>query len=104
MRFLTAALAALDRGEEPGYTRSKAPVRTVDGNVVDAWIYVATKPVTTHRLRPYTWYKRFLLEGVQEHLLPVEYIASLQAIDAMIDSDMRRHQAKLALICARASQ
>jgi gamma-glutamylcyclotransferase len=94
-----ADLACLDKGEGTGYTRSKVTVRNVDGNPVDAWIYIATKPITTRQLRPYTWYKRFLVEGAQEHLLPLDYVTQLQAIDSTIDSDRERHAEKWALIC-----
>ena len=95
-----ADLARLDKGEGTGYNRSKLTVRTADGIPVEAWIYIATKPITTHQLRPYTWYKRFLVEGAQEHLLPLEYITGLRAIDAMIDSNSKRHEEKWALPCA----
>jgi gamma-glutamylcyclotransferase len=95
-----ADLARLDKGEGTGYNRSKVTVRGADANPVGAWIYVATKPIITHQLRPYTWYKRFLVEGAQEHLLPIEYITGLRAIDATIDSDPKRHAEKWALSCA----
>jgi gamma-glutamylcyclotransferase len=93
-------LARLDKGEGTGYKRSKVTVRTADGIPVEAWVYIATKPITTHELRPYTWYKRFLVEGAQEHLIPPEYITRLREIDAMIDPDSKRHGEKWALPCA----
>ena len=95
-----ADLTRLDKGERTGYNRSKITVRTADGIPVEAWVYIATKPITTHQLRPYTWYKRFLVEGAQEHLLPPEYVARLREIDAMIDSDSKRDEEKWALPCA----
>jgi hypothetical protein len=70
------------------------------GDLIEAWIYIATKPNVTLRLRPYTWYKRFLVEGAKEHLLPVEYISELQGIEAINDSDPKRHEERWALICA----
>jgi gamma-glutamylcyclotransferase len=95
-----ADLARLDKGEGTGYKRSKVTVRTADDIPVEAWVYIATKPITTHELRPYTWYKRFLVEGAEEHLLPPEYITGLREIDAMIDLDSKRHAEKWALPCA----
>jgi hypothetical protein len=73
-------------------------VRNVDGNPADAWIYIATNPITTRQLRSYTWYKRFLVVGAQENLLPLDYVAQLQTIDSTIDSDRKRHAEKWALI------
>jgi gamma-glutamylcyclotransferase (GGCT)/AIG2-like uncharacterized protein YtfP len=95
-----AGLARLDKGEGTGYKRSKGNVRTADGIPVEAWVYIATKPITSHELRPYTWYKRFIVEGAQEHLIPPEYITGLREIDAMIDPDSKRHGEKWALPCA----
>lgn len=95
-----ADLALLDKGEGAGYERSKVAVRTADDKPVEAWIYVATTPITTRQLRPYTWYKRFLVEGAREHLLPFEYIEELEAIEATVDSDSKRHAERWALACA----
>jgi hypothetical protein len=50
-------------------------------------------------VRPYIWYKRFLVEGAQEHLLPPEYIAELERIDAIQDSDEQRDRERRALAC-----
>jgi hypothetical protein len=95
----SAHLAVLDSGEGRGYRRSRSPVHTTESGLVDAWVYVATKPSTDATLRPYTWYKRFLVEGAQKHMLPAEYIAELQAIDATTDSDLKRHAERWALAC-----
>ena len=50
-------------------------------------------------LTPYTWYKRFLVEGAREHSLPEDYIAELDRIDAVADTDERRDREKRALAC-----
>ena len=93
-------LATLDRGEG-GYSREKRFVRTFDAAVIDAWVYVASKPRNDLNLRPYTWYKRFLVEGATEHGLPPEYIAVLEQVDAAEDSDKERDRSKRLLSCAR---
>jgi gamma-glutamylcyclotransferase len=42
-------------------------------------------------LRPYTWYKAFVVAGAKEHALPGEYIGRLLATDAIEDPDRERH-------------
>src|SRR5271155_4290486 len=92
-------LALLDSGEGPGYRRSRLPVHITEGGLVDAWVYLAAKPSTDATLRPYTWYKRFLVEGAREHMLPAQYVVELQAIDATDDLNLQRHEKRWALAC-----
>lgn len=92
-------LATLDRGEG-GYSREKRFVHTLDAAVNDAWVYVASKPRNDLNLRPYTWYKRFLVEG-DRAWPPAEYIAVLEQVDAAEDSDKERDRSKRLLSCAR---
>ena len=89
-------LDKLDRGEG-GYKRVRLTVRPPNGGNIDAWVYVAKKPTDDPELRPYTWYKRFLIEGAREHSLPDDYIAELERIDALQDADLGRDRAKRAL-------
>jgi hypothetical protein len=90
-------LDKLDKGEG-GYRRVRLFLRLVDNTSIDAWVYVAKKP-KDDPLRPYTWYKRFLVEGAREHSLPEDYIAELDRIDAVADTDERRDREKRALAC-----
>jgi len=71
----------------------------MDNPSTDAWVYVAKKPKDDPALRPYTWYKRFLVEGAREHSLPENYIAELERIDAVADKDERRDRTQRALAC-----
>lgn len=57
-----AHLSTLDAGEGPGYSRCCLKVRTQAGDI-DAWVYVAKTPSADPDLRPYSWYKRFLVEA-----------------------------------------
>jgi hypothetical protein len=77
-------------------------VRTLSKVNVAAWVYVATKPRNDPILRPYTWYKRFLVEGSHEHSLPEEYIAALERIEATEDVNKQRDNEKRALNCGAA--
>jgi gamma-glutamylcyclotransferase (GGCT)/AIG2-like uncharacterized protein YtfP len=94
-----AELPILDRGEGKGYTRSHLRVTTGSGQSVDAWVYVAREPDTSGKLKPYTWYTRFLVEGAIEHRLPDEYVRTLRALAADPDPDQARDTERRALSC-----
>lgn len=98
-----ADLQTLDNGEV-GYERVLLPVRTTDNNASQAWVYIASQPNNAAGLRPYTWYKRFLVEGAREHALPPEYIATLEGIDAVQDANQGRDRRKRALACQAVPQ
>lgn len=98
-----ADLEILDRGEGAGYYRVRMPVRMTDAAITEAWVYLASKPSNNPALRPYTWYKRFLVEGAREHALPPEYIVELERIEATQDPDQPRDREKRALACRAAS-
>jgi hypothetical protein len=93
-----ADLDKLDKGEG-GYRRVRLTVSLTDDTATDAWVYVAKKPNNDPELRPYIWYKRFLVEGAREHSLPADYIANLQNIVAMQDANEERDRQKHALAC-----
>jgi len=97
-----ADLDKLDKGEG-GYRRVRLSLRLMDNTSTDAWVYVAKKPKDDPTLRPYTWYKRFLVEGAREHTLPPEYIVDLERIEATQDPDPQRDREKRALACRAAS-
>jgi hypothetical protein len=67
--------------------------------IPDAWVYVAIRPDNHSALQPYTWYKRFLVEGAREHFLLPSYIAELETIVAIEDPDRRRDRQKRELTC-----
>jgi gamma-glutamylcyclotransferase len=98
-----ADLGSLDRGEGAGYYRTKLPVRVTGGGITEAWVYLASRTMDAPALRPYTWYKRFLVEGAREHSLPPEYIAELERIEAVQDTDEQRDREKRALGCGATS-
>jgi gamma-glutamylcyclotransferase len=88
----------LDDGER-GYSRESATV-LVESQPVKVWLYIAERPDTTMQLRPYSWYKRFIVEGAREHALPPDYIARLEAIEDLIDPNEARHAQRMALVCS----
>ena len=96
-----ADVETLDRGEGKGYIRRSLTVGTNDGSAVESWVYVARNPGQDPALRPYTWYKRFLVEGAREHGLPAHYIEALEAIEATDDPDHHRDREKRTLVCGK---
>jgi gamma-glutamylcyclotransferase len=94
----TADLPTLDDGER-GYVRENATV-LVGGEQITAWLYTARRPDETMRLRPFSWYKRFIVEGAREHILPPEYIIQLEGIEYLTVPDRARHNDRMALRCS----
>ena len=93
-----ADLKVLDDGEV-GYYREKLPLRMPDGAPIEAWAYLAHESAKQSKLCPYSWYKRFLVEGAREHRLPAPYIEALQGIEADEDKNVRRDREKRSLVC-----
>jgi len=91
-------LARLDTGEK-GYRRRRARVLLRNGRHARVWIYVSARNQRDKSLRPYTWYKHFLVEGAKEHQLPKSYVASLESIIAIQDPIRERDRRKGNLTC-----
>jgi hypothetical protein len=51
-------------------------------------------------LRPYTWYKEFVVRGAEENGLPGAYVAELAALEAVDDPDPARDAKKRTLLLA----
>lgn len=92
-------LQLLDGGEI-GYNRVRMPVQ-FNGAATDAWVYIASRPENEPSLKPYSWYKRFLVEGAREHGIPAEYLAGLEQIDALEDKNKGRGRQQRAIACNR---
>lgn len=81
---------ALDAAEGlgNGYAAKNVEV-TFKGAPRMASLYYATKIDASRK--PYTWYKRFVVEGAREHDLPRAYIDRLEATVAIEDLNRDRH-------------
>jgi gamma-glutamylcyclotransferase len=88
---------ALDRveGLNHGYDEKAVNVQLASGEVVSAVTYFATN--TDPGLRPYTWYKRHVLEGAREAKLPSDYTSEIEKISAIEDSDKLREASERAV-------
>lgn len=95
-----AEKATLDRAEGLGKGYAERHV-TIE---VGGERFVATMYYATHRdpaLKPYSWYRAHVLTGAYEHELPPDYIAELEAIEALEDEDTVRHAEQMALVPRR---
>lgn len=84
-----AQKSVLDRAEGVGNGYIETHVNVVtDRGVVPAVAYVAN--AIDPLLRPYDWYKAFVLAGAREHGLPQEYIQTLEDFLSVPDPDVTR--------------
>jgi gamma-glutamylcyclotransferase len=96
-RIAEAELPDLDayEGSNEGYVRRLVKVRDETGRFIAAQTYVATK--VDPSLRPYTWYKRHVLEGAREANVPLEYVRTIEQVDAIDDCNGQRVSGELAI-------
>lgn len=91
----------LDEAEGLGNGYSEQAVTVLDdaGNSSEAFMYVADDDSTDDRLRPYSWYKRFVVEGARQQALPRDYIARIEAMDAIEDPNIERDRRMRQVTC-----
>ena len=56
----------------------------------EIFFYIAQNEFIDDSLRPYSWYKAFVLEGAKYFGLPNDYIKAIEAIEAIEDFDTNR--------------
>lgn len=71
-----------------GYEIKNVAIKTISGQIVDAFMYYAT--IIDKSLRPFHWYKHHVIWGAKEHKLPDEYIDRLISVASIDDSDSPR--------------
>lgn len=88
---------ALDRAEGVGvgYHEECLGVVMSDGALIEARTYLADLTHIDERLKPYSWYKDFVVSGAHEHGLPADYIAShIESVIAIPDPDSARERGR----------
>ncbi|MER8686718.1 gamma-glutamylcyclotransferase [Mesorhizobium sp. M1136] len=91
--FDPAERAELDKAEGvgSGYERATVTVINAKGRRRKVLTYLATPDYIDDSLKPYSWYKDFVLAGGREHALSPEYIAEyIQSVEAIEDPDKTR--------------
>jgi cation transport regulator ChaC len=78
-----------------GYSETNIQVVTAKGTYT-AMTYVGSYKEAM--LRPYQWYKAFVVAGAIEHGLPAEYIEWLRTFEAQADSNANRRSEREALL------
>jgi gamma-glutamylcyclotransferase len=95
--------SALDEAEGLGNGYEEKQVKVVFGGAPRMTsVYVATR--TDSSLRPYTWYKAFVVAGAKEHKLPSEYLRQLEAVEAIQDPNSKRHERNTQLLRGRSAR
>lgn len=89
--------ASLDRAESlgTGYDEQMIQVEMESG-VIDAFTYVAM--IKDPGLKPFHWYKAYVVAGAMEHGLPGGYVEWLHTIEALPDPDAKRCNAHNAVL------
>jgi hypothetical protein len=82
-----------------GYADKLITVIGLDGDVHPVFTYTAEASHIDPTLRPYSWYKRFVVEGARQHTLPPDYIARIEATPATEDPDRIRDAAERRVAC-----
>jgi AIG2-like family len=75
---------------EAGYHEASLRV-VLDGVQTPAFTYIADPRLIDPSLRPYRWYKRYVLAGAREHGFPSDYIEAIGQVEAKDDPDAARH-------------
>lgn len=82
-----------------GYRETAVTVTDQAGNRHEVFMYVAERASIDDGLQPYSWYKRFVVDGARQHQLPADYVAQLEAFQAAEDADAGRDVRNRAIRC-----
>ena len=95
--ILESEFPMLDKceGRGYGYERKIVTVLTENFGEIQAQTYLATKFDSS--LRPLDWYKEHVIRGAKSVGLPSRYIASIEAVECVLDIDATRRANELAI-------
>jgi len=99
--FDPAERAKLDEAEGvgSGYEHAMVTVINDKGRRRKVLTYLATPDYIDDSLKPYGWYKDFVLAGGREHSLPPEYIAEyIESVEAVEDPNKTRDKKQRATL------
>jgi hypothetical protein len=82
-----------------GYEPAMVTVISEKGRRRKVLTYLATPDYIDDSLKPYGWYKEFVLAGAKEHGLPPEYISEyIQSVEAIEDPNKTRDKKQRATL------
>ena len=97
--FLDADKRDLDKHEGLGKGYHAEEIRvTTDNGEIGCYTYIADGSSIDDSLKPYSWYKDFVVEGARQHRLPDEYVTALEATEAATDADAEREKGNRQLL------
>jgi AIG2-like family len=99
--FDPAERAELDKAEGVGHGYEHATVTVINdkGRRRKVLTYLASANSIDDRLKPYDWYKDFVLAGAEEHGLPAEYVADyIRSVEVKKDSNKNREMKERATL------
>jgi hypothetical protein len=70
----------------------------------EVYFYTAAEDHIDDGLRPYEWYKAFVLEGLKYHQMPTAYIREVETILSISDHDAARVQSNQEILEALAKE
>jgi gamma-glutamylcyclotransferase len=82
-----------------GYDEFTAAVEAEDGRQDEALLYIAASSHIDNTRQPYSWYKRFVIEGARHHGIPKDYIDFLNSFQAREDPHHTRDERERAITC-----
>lgn len=91
--FDASEKAALDKAEGKGNGYCEQLVQfPLNGQTYTPYVYTAQSTHIDSNLAPYHWYKSLVLAGARYNNFPAKYVASIEAIPSIADSDTKRVQ------------
>jgi hypothetical protein len=100
-------LFSISRRDENGLDREEGVGRGYRKDTINVVTSTGTKRavvyIATHKdpnVRPYHWYKDFVVRGAEEHGLPHDYIERIRAVPSQADPDAKRRAANEAILAA----
>ncbi len=82
-----------------GYVEKHVTVIDDESREHHVFTYVADQAHIVADLPPYSWYRRFVIEGARQHGLPTDYIAGIEAVPDADDPDKKRDAENRAIRC-----
>ena len=64
----------------------------------ECFTYIAPPSYIDYKLRPYSWYKEFVLVGCEALEFPIDYIAMIEEVATIDDADKERYAANMLLV------
>ncbi len=84
----------LDKAEGLGHGYNECVIEELN-----ACMYCADEGAINEELKPYTWYKRFVVEGAKQHKLPLSHIQKIKEVEAIEDPDTCRNRENQEISC-----